>query len=128
MLGRWQTLGESPLIICDTGHNKAGVKEIVTQLEKSPYNKLHIVFGAVNDKSIDEILDLLPLEARYYFCQANIPRALCVDELFELAQEKGLEGVRCSSVKEALRFAKEKAIAKDLIFVGGSTFVVAEVL
>lgn len=128
LLGRWQILGESPLVICDTGHNKEGIEEIVNQLEKTKYNTLHIVFGAVNDKSIDTVLDLLPKKAQYYFCQANIPRALDVNVLFELAQKKGLRGRKYKSVKEALYSAKENVLENDLIFIGGSTFVVAEVL
>jgi len=128
LLGRWQILGESPLIICDTGHNKEGIKEIVEQLEKTDYHHLHIVFGTVNDKSIDKVLELLPKEAHYYFCQANIPRALNVKDLVELAYQKGLKGNDYKSVKKALNSAKKNAVADDLIFIGGSTFVVAEVL
>jgi dihydrofolate synthase/folylpolyglutamate synthase len=128
LLGRWQVLGESPLIVCDTGHNKEGIEEIVKQLEKIPYNNLHVVFGAVNDKSIDNVLELLPSNANYYFCQANIPRALDVNELLKLAQQKELKGRKYKTVKDALNSAKENALEDDMIFVGGSTFVVAEVL
>ena len=128
LLGRWQILGEDPLIICDTGHNREGIREIVNQLDKTHYNNLHIVFGTVNDKSIDGVLELLPKEARYYFCEANIPRALEVNELSEMAQRKGLKGEIYDSVPAALKSAKENVLMDDLIFIGGSTFVVAEVL
>ena len=128
LLGRWQTLGDLPTIICDTGHNEEAVREIVAQFKTMTYNKLHIVFGVVNDKSIGKVLDLLPKNARYYYCKANIPRALDVDELLMLAEEKGLKGNKYVSVKDALFAAKEVANSDDLIFVGGSTFVVAEVV
>ncbi len=128
LLGRWQTLGVLPTIICDTGHNLEGVKEVVNQLDKLTYNKLHIVFGAVNDKSIDKVLELLPKTAQYYFCKANIPRALPVNELVVIAKKKGLRGIECASVRDALNKAKKIATKDDLIFVGGSTFVVAEVV
>jgi dihydrofolate synthase/folylpolyglutamate synthase len=128
LLGRWQTLGNSPLIICDTGHNIDGIKEIVAQLENTPHNLLHIVFGAVNDKSIESILKILPKSARYYFCQASIPRALNVNQLTCLAEQNGLTGDAYSSVKEAFFSAKEKALKGDIVFIGGSTFVVAEVI
>ncbi|TXB64025.1 bifunctional folylpolyglutamate synthase/dihydrofolate synthase [Vicingus serpentipes] len=128
LLGRWQTISHSPLIICDTGHNEAGVKEIVLQLNKTTYNNLHFVFGVVNDKSVDNILDLLPKSATYYLCQAKIPRALAIDELEILFKAKKLKYVKCESVINALNVAKKEALENDLIFVGGSTFVVAEVV
>ena len=128
LLGRWQVLGRAPLIICDTGHNENGLRQIVKQLNELEVNQLHIVFGAVNDKSIDKVLDLLPKTAKYYFCQANIPRALNVSELYKLARLKGLNGEQCKSVSEALTIAKDIAQKDDVVFVGGSTFVVAEVL
>ena len=128
LLGRWQCLGESPLIICDTGHNKEGVEEVVAQFDSMTYDKLHIVFGVVNDKQIDEVLDLMPKTADYYFCKANIPRALSVELLSELAGSKGLIGKQYKSVNQALDAAKVFASKKDMIFIGGSTFVVAEVV
>ena len=128
LLGRWQQLGENPKIICDTGHNEAGMVYIVKQLDQELYNKLHIVFGVVNDKTINNVLEMLPKDACYYFCEANIPRALCVDELFNLAKAKGLKGIKIKKVKEALEEAINRSSKDDLIFVGGSTFVVAEVL
>ena len=128
LLGRWQVLGKLPLIICDAGHNKSGIKEIINQLRETPHNDLHIVFGAVNDKSIDEVLELLPKTAHYYFCAASIPRALSVDILYSLAMRKGLNGNKYGNVREALNDAKRNALKDDLIFIGGSTFVVAEVV
>ncbi len=128
LLGRWQVLSKKPLIICDTGHNEEGMRELVSQLKETPHNKLHIVFGAVNDKSIEKVLGLLPIEAYYYFCEANIPRALPIEELFEAAKLNRLEGEMCGSVENALKAARGNAETNDLIFIGGSTFVVAEVV
>jgi len=128
LLGRWQVLQEIPLIICDTGHNEEGIKEIVQQIKTIPHHNLHIVFGVVNDKAIDGVLDLLPKSAQYYFCQANIPRALEAKELYRLANQKGLKGKSYKRVSEALSAAKNNALPDDFIFVGGSTFVVAEVV
>ena len=128
LLGRWMTLGKSPTIICDTGHNIDGVKHIVEQIKKISYNELHIVFGVVNDKSIDDILKLMPKKAHYYFCQAHIPRAMHVDLLLKKAQKHKLTGNCFKSVDEALKKAKSVSKKNDLIFIGGSTFVVAEIL
>jgi dihydrofolate synthase/folylpolyglutamate synthase len=126
--GRWQTLSEKPLVICDTGHNEDGIKEILANLKLYSYKQLHFVLGAVNDKDISSILKLLPKEAIYYFTKASVPRALSEMELRLKAEEIGLKGNSYSTVKEALIAAKEKAKANDLIFVGGSTFVVADAL
>ena len=128
LLGRWMTLGQSPSIICDTGHNEDGVKLIVEQIKKTNYNELHIVFGVVNDKTIDGILKLLPKKAQYYFCQAQIPRAMNVDLLFIKAQEYQLTGNCFKSVADAFKSARSVAKENDLIFIGGSTFVVAEII
>lgn len=128
LMGRWQVLQEYPLVICDTGHNEEGVKEIVQQLSEMTYKNLYVVFGAVNDKSIDKVLDLLPKRAAYYFCEANIPRALPVADLHNAAINKGLTGKQYKTVRAALEYAKQQANSDDLIFVGGSTFVVAEVV
>ncbi len=127
-LGRWQKLGDSPSIICDSGHNQAGIQQILQQLAKIPYRQLHFVLGIVNDKDIDKLLKMLPTEAHYYFVKANIPRGLATNILQEKAKEYGLEGRKYSSVKNGLKAAKRKAEKNDLIFVGGSTFVVAEVV
>jgi len=128
LLGRWQTLSEIPHIICDTGHNEDGIKQISKQLKNTKYEQLHFVFGTVNDKNLDSILSHLPKNASYYFCQANIPRAMDAKELQQKSAKYELKGNVFTIVKQALSKAKENANASDLIFVGGSTFVVAEAL
>jgi dihydrofolate synthase/folylpolyglutamate synthase len=127
-MGRWQTLSEDPLIICDIGHNEDGIKQVTQQIAELHFNKLHFVFGVVKDKNIDTILSLLPEKAQYYFCQANIDRAMEVEELAKKAIKSGLKGAAHTSVKQALETAKKNAKKGDLIFVGGSAFVVTEVL
>ncbi len=126
--GRWQILGKEPLIISDTGHNEDGISAVVKQMETLTYKKLHFVYGAVNDKKLDKILNLLPRKAEYYFTEANIPRAFDRYKLKEQAEKFNLKGKTYPSVKNALMSAKSKAKTNDLIFVGGSTFVVTEVL
>ncbi|WP_245868041.1 bifunctional folylpolyglutamate synthase/dihydrofolate synthase [Labilibaculum filiforme] len=128
LLGRWQTIGRAPKVVCDTGHNVAGIKEIIEQMESLDYGKLHVVFGVVDDKDINEILELLPKNASYYFSRANIPRALDQNILANKAKACGLIGNTYLSIKIALEAAKKNAQDNDLIFVGGSTFVVAEVV
>jgi len=128
LLGRWQRLGDNPRIICDTGHNVAGVSEILKQLGSLEYDKLHMVIGMVDDKDIDEVLSLLPKNAVYYFTKASIPRALNEVLLKEKATKFQLNGDTYENVSEALLAAKMNADKSDLIFVGGSTFVVAEVV
>jgi dihydrofolate synthase/folylpolyglutamate synthase len=126
--GRWQQLGKNPKIICDTGHNEAGIRWVITQLMKEKFEKLHIVFGVVNDKDVNSILPILPTNAYYYFTKASIERSLDETILKTKATAVGLEGNAYSTVKEALDAAKSNAGINDLIFVGGSTFVVAEVV
>ncbi len=128
LLGRWQTLNTKPLTICDTGHNEDGITEICKQLKSTNYKKLHIVFGTVNDKNLTSILALLPKDATYYFCKANIARAMQANELKLLAAKHNLKGNSYTSVNEAFETAKDYANADDCIYIGGSTFVVAEVL
>lgn len=128
LIGRWQVLGTDPLIICDTGHNVDGIRYIVEQISKTPHNKTHFVLGMVGDKDIDGILELLPKSARYYFAKANIPRALSVGELATKSKAHGLIGESYQSVTEAIRNAKTNAQPNDLIFIGGSTFTVADAL
>jgi len=128
LLGRWQVLSSNPQIICDTAHNEDGIKEIAKQLSNSKYKQLHIVFGTVNDKNLDTILPYLPKDAKYYFCNANIVRAINAEDLKQKAAKHQLKGKIFPSVKGALTCAKDNANPKDLIFVGGSTFVVAEVV
>ena len=125
--GRWQKLGENPTIICDTGHNTAGVKEVVKQLSQQKFATLHMVWGMVKDKEVDEILKLLPVEAKYYFCQAKIPRALDGIVLQDKAKQFRLLGEVIPDVNTALNKARQQASSNDFIFVGGSTFVVAEI-
>jgi len=128
LMGRWQILSEKPMIICDTGHNEAGIQFITEQIKQTPYNKLHFVIGMVNDKNISHILKLLPVEAKYYFCKADIPRGLNQDILAEEAKSIGLKGETFNSVNQAFEAAKNNADDDDLIFVGGSNFTVAEIL
>jgi dihydrofolate synthase / folylpolyglutamate synthase len=126
--GRWQVLAQKPLTICDTGHNVNGIQLVLEQLNQTPHKQLHVVIGMVSDKDISKILVLLPKHATYYFCNANIPRALPAKELKQAAMQMGLAGEAYPTVKEALHAAQQKATTDDLIFIGGSTFVVAEVV
>lgn len=128
LLGRWQILSHQPLVIADTGHNEAGIKEVLNQISKTPHHHLHFVLAMVNDKDISTILSLLPKDARYYFCKANIPRALNADKLANQAKDAGLVGEIYGTVENALISAKKNAQIADLVFVGGSTFTVAEVI
>lgn len=126
--GRWETLSTEPLVICDTGHNEAGIKFIVTQLDALKKDKIHMVLGMVNDKDLDSILPFLPKEAIYYFTQPSIFRALAKEELKSISEKYGLNGELFNTPKEALSAAKNNAEANDIVFVGGSTFMVADVL
>lgn len=126
--GRWQTLDKNPLIICDTGHNKAGITEVLKNIAATPHKNLHMVIGMVKDKDINGVLMLLPKNASYYFCEPILERALSAKELFNLALLHGLKGRVFTSVTKALTMAKKSADIHDLIFVGGSTFVVAEII
>lgn len=126
--GRWQTLQTVPLVICDTGHNEAGISEVLKNIAATPHENLHFVLGMVKDKDISKILRLLPKVAQYYFCQPDIERAKPVAELAQEAQAIGLSGKSFTSVKEAYQAALKQAAPNDLIFIGGSTFVVAEVV
>jgi dihydrofolate synthase/folylpolyglutamate synthase len=126
--GRWQTIAKKPLTICDTGHNEDGIKNNIKQLKKLKFNKLHFVFGTVNDKDLRKILRLLPVNAQYYFCSANIERSLNSEKLLEESKNFKLLGERYESVIEAYHSAQSNAKMDDLIFIGGSTFIVAEVL
>lgn len=125
--GRWQEISQNPLTICDIGHNEDGIREVVDQLKRKKYNQLHIVFGTVSDKPIDNILSLLIKEAKYYFCAAKVPRALPAESLYNSAVKYGLQGEVFSSVQAAIYEAQQNAGPDDLIFIGGSTFVVAEI-
>lgn len=124
--GRWQQLGEFPKIVCDTAHNKNGLEIVLSQIKKEKFEKLHIVLGVVNDKDLNEVLPLFPPTAIYYFCKPNIPRGLDAKILQEEAQKYHLNGNIFTSVSEAYESAKNNATNDDFIFIGGSTFVVAE--
>lgn len=126
--GRWQIIASNPMVICDTGHNVDGISWVVNQIKQLKYNKLHFVFGVVNDKDITHILPLLPKDGEYYFTKASIPRALDEEELFKLATGFGLQGKTYTHVSKAIETAKKNAVANDLIFIGGSTFIVADAL
>lgn len=126
--GRWQKLGDNPAIIADTGHNEGAIKYISEQLIDYDCDTLRIVFGMVNDKDVSTVLSLMPKHAVYYFTAAGIERALPAEDLKNIAQAYGLSGKSYATVKEAYTAAKKDASAQDLIFVGGSNFVVAEIL
>ena len=126
--GRWEVLSTKPKIVCDTGHNIDGLNQVINQLEKIKYGKLHFVFGTVNDKKLDSILNILPKDGIYYFCKAKIDRALDANKLKSLCESKNIIGESYSSVTSALNAAKKNSENEDLILIGGSTFVVAEVL
>lgn len=128
LMGRWQKLEESPTLVCDTGHNVGGISYIAEQLSNQKYERLHIVIGMVNDKDISGVLAMLPQDAVYYFTKASVKRALPEKELQNLAQTSGLQGETYPDVQAAVTAAKEKAGAKDFIFVGGSSFIVADLL
>lgn len=126
--GRWQILQEQPKIICDTAHNKEGLYYAMAQLLKEPHDALHMVFGVVNDKDVQSIMPLLPKNAHYYFCRPDIPRGLAADVLRDIFLENGFKGSAYTSVQEAFKTAKQQATKSDVIYVGGSTFVVAEII
>ena len=128
LMGRWQILCKDPLTIADTGHNVAGITEVVRQLAEMHYGKLHFVLGMVNDKDIDSVLQLLPRGAEYYFCKADIPRGLDANILAEKAFDMGLRGQVFESVSHAYRSAVNNARFGDVVFIGGSNFTVAEVV
>jgi len=126
--GRWQQLGERPKIICDTAHNAHGLSIVLNQLKKEKFDQLHIVLGVVNDKNLEEILPLFPKNSNYYFCKPNIPRGLEAEILKEKAAKFELNGQIYNSVSNAYENATKNATPNDFIYIGGSTFVVAEIL
>ena len=128
LMGRWQKLQDSPTLVCDTGHNVGGITYIAEQLKQQTYRRLHIVIGMVNDKDIRGVLALLPREATYYFTKASVKRALPENELQELATAMGLKGRCYPDVPTAVQAAQEKSLPEDFIFVGGSCFIVADLL
>lgn len=126
--GRWEVLGSSPKIICDTAHNREGLKLVFKQLLEEKFEKLHLVLGMVNDKDIYSLLKLFPVSAHYYFCKPNVTRGLGASQLADIFTENGFKGSIYSSVKNALNAAKKSASKGDIIYIGGSTFVVAEII
>ena len=128
LLGRWQVLNQSPKVVCDTGHNREGLSYVMNQLSHEDFEMLHIVFGVVNDKDLSSIIDLLPKKATYYFCKPNIPRGMDAEVLKNKLEPYGVCGKVYSSVNEAYKLALNTAKKEDFIFVGGSTFVVAEII
>lgn len=128
LLGRWQILNENPLIIADTAHNKDGLEIVMKQISEQKFTDLYIVFGVVNDKDLSEVLPLMPKNAKYFIAKPNVPRGLEVSILEDKMKEYGLVLEVCASIPEAFEGAKAVAKANDMIYVGGSTFVVAEVL
>ncbi len=128
LFGRWQIVNKNPKVICDTAHNREGLEIVLNQLKREKFYQLHIVLGVVNDKDLDTILPLFPKNAIYYFCKPNIPRGLDENKLKEEAKQYNLIGESYSSVKEAYRISFVAGKKEDLIYIGGSTFVVAEIL
>jgi dihydrofolate synthase/folylpolyglutamate synthase len=126
--GRWEVLGNNPLMVCDTGHNREGIREVMRQIRQTPCRKMHFVIGLVDDKDPSGILEQLPEEAMYYFTQSRVPRSMDREKLAAEGLRFGLYGPVCPTPLNALKMAISKADPDDLIFLGGSTFVVAEVL
>lgn len=126
--GRWQILNQQPLIVCDCAHNKQGIESVLNQVIQTPKNQLFFVLGFVNDKNLDEILPLFPKNAKYFLSKPNNPRALSVEVLYQKAIEYGLDAIAFGTIPEAYQFAVQSATATDMIYVGGSTFVVAEII
>jgi dihydrofolate synthase/folylpolyglutamate synthase len=128
LLGRWQKLLDRPKVVCDTAHNKEGLEITTAQIQKEDFNKLHLVLGFVNDKNVVDVLEFFPKDADYYICQPDIPRALGIDELEQIVLDKGLKYKKADSVRHAYALALENADVNDFIYIGGSTFVVAEIV
>ena len=128
LMGRWQKLHDHPTLVCDTGHNVGGITYVVEQLRQQSCHQLHIVIGMVNDKDISGVLALLPQEAKYYFTQASVSRALPAEQLCQLATAAGLKGTSYPDVQSAVGAALRESLPEDFIFVGGSNFIVADLL
>lgn len=129
LMGRWQVLCHSPLTICDTAHNKGGLSYIFRHLASLPHASLHFVFGMVSDKDVSAVLQMLPRESsHYYFTQASVQRALPATELLSKARQAGLDGYAYADVASALDAARKRATPDDIIYIGGSTFIVADML
>ncbi len=128
LMGRWQVLQQQPLLVVDTGHNVNGIEYVLAQIKNQTFDKLHFVIGMVSDKDISKVLSMLPQEATYYFTNANIPRAMPAAQLATEAAVYNLNGKVYASVNEAKQAALKQASITDMIFIGGSTFIVAEAL
>ena len=128
LMGRWQTISKQPLTICDTGHNVGGMQYITRQLQETPHQRLHIIIGMVSDKDINTVLSMLPKDATYYFTQASVKRAMPAEQFAEIAQKHNLHGTCYANVGSAYSAARQNAHENDIIFVGGSTFIVADML
>lgn len=128
LMGRWMRLGTHPLVICDSAHNPAGIEQVIKQLKHEDYKRLHMVMGFMADKDVKSILNLLPKDAVYYFTQAQTSRSMTVEQLQSLAAKCGIEGSIYNNVSEALDAARNQANDQDLIYVGGSMYVLAELL
>jgi dihydrofolate synthase/folylpolyglutamate synthase len=126
--GRWEKIDETPITICDTGHNINGLEYIVKQLQQQKYEKLHIVFGMVNDKDIEGVLSIMPKDATYYFCQASVKRAMPSQQLKTLAEAHELKGNTFANVLDAYNSARQNASQNDFIYIGGSSFIVADLI
>lgn len=126
--GRWEVLQENPKVIVDTAHNKEGLTLVMGQLRQEEFTQLHIVLGMVSDKDLSSVLPLFPKKARYYFCTPNVPRGMPVENLYKEAKTFGMTGNVYNSVKDAYINALDNASDSDVIYIGGSTFVVAEIL
>lgn len=126
--GRWQIIQKKPFTVCDIAHNEEGFKAIIDQIQSASFKQLHMVIGFVKDKDTEKLLTLLPKDAIYYYCEADIPRSLDIDTLYSQAENTGLKGTPFASVADAYMAAKLAANDEDMIFIGGSTFVVAEIL
>ncbi len=127
-MGRWQVISKNPLTVCETAHNKDGISYLNQKLESLKFNKLHIVYGCVNDKDYNTIMDMMPKDASYYFCKPSVPRGLDVEIMKETAARHGLSGDACQNISEALQSARNHAEADDMILVTGSIFLVADAL
>ena len=127
-MGRWQKIGEQPTVVCDTGHNTGGWQYISQQLKGQQCDRMHIVFGMVDDKDIDSVMDMLPRNATFYFCKAETKRAISEQQVRDHARRHGLDGMCFATVKEAYNTAMASAKADDFVFVGGSSYVVADLM
>ncbi len=126
--GRWQQLSNHPIVICDTAHNRAGIEQIVAHISKMEYERLYLVLGFMEDKEVEDILSIMPRDAKFIFVTTTNPRSMKSERIFDIAQKMGLDGIYCQSVLEGVNMAKAYANPNDMIFIGGSTFTVADVL